>query len=94
MITTETAEPRVVLLALSLDEKFVDAAKFLIEARAMHGDFLGGQSLEDAVTAIAENAAANLRFDQILTMIDDPHISPHLHERFTKKRAAYATLLR
>lgn len=94
MTLTQAVEPRIIVLKLRLDEKFLEAARFLIEARRAHGAAPGEPSLGNAISEIAEDAARSQRYDQLLAMIDDPDVKPHLRREFTSKRSAYAEFVR
>jgi hypothetical protein len=83
MMNTEMIEPRI-------EGRFHQAAKFLIEARAMHGALPNEPTVAEVLTDLAIAATHSGEHAQVVQMIDDPDIRPHLRADFIIWRSAFA----
>lgn len=94
METTEMIEPRIAIVQLALEGQFHRAAKFLIESRAMHGALPNEPTVTEILTDLAIEATHSGEHAQVVQMIDDPDIRPHLRQDFIVWRSAYAKVAR
>ncbi len=90
MKTSEMIEPRIAVINLALERKYLEAARFLVEARATHGALPDDLPLGEALTDLAVDATTSGEHAQVVGMIDDPDIRPHLRADFLVWRSAFA----
>lgn len=91
-MTTDTIEPRLAMVQLALEKRFLEAARLLVKSLAPSDGLPNDPDATETLSDLVIQATKDGEFGQVVRMIDEPSIRRYLRPDIVVWRSAYARI--